>query len=138
MISLLPRRISIDSSGRRRYYLISMNTVKLSLKSLSSDHLRDRRQQLLHSFPSLDSLLRGSLITRNVKCGKPNCRCASGQGHPSLYLSTFHEGRTRLDYVPAAWESWVRDRLNNHQMVQENIVELTEINLELLRRREKD
>lgn len=115
-----------------------MNTVKLSLKSFSSDQLRDRRQQLLNSFPSFDSLLRGSLITRNVKCGKPNCRCASGQGHPSLYLSTLHKGRTRLDYVPAAWEAWVRERLDNYHLAQELIVELTEINLELLRRREKD
>lgn len=115
-----------------------MKTDKISLKSLSSDQLRARRQQLLNSFPSFNSLLRGSLITRNVKCGKPNCRCASGQGHPSLYLSTLHKGRTRLDYVPAAWESWVRERINNHHLVQEIIVELTEINLELLRRREKD
>jgi len=115
-----------------------MNTAKNSLKSQTSGQLRTRRQQLLNSFPSFNSLLRGSLITRNVKCGKSNCRCASGQGHPSLYLSTVHEGRTKLDYVPAAWESWVRERLDNHHLVQGIIVELTEINLELLRRREKD
>ncbi|MFZ5631723.1 MAG: DUF6788 family protein [Bacillota bacterium] len=115
-----------------------MVTVKLSLKSLSSDQLRDRRQQLLESLPAFDRLLRGSLITRHVRCGKPNCRCASGQGHPSLYLSTLHEGKTRLDYVPAAWEPWVRERLDNYHLAQELMVELAEINLELLRRREKD
>jgi hypothetical protein len=32
----------------------------------------------------------------------------------------------------------VRERLDNHHLVQGIIVELTEINLELLRRREKD
>lgn len=115
-----------------------MCTVKSSLKSLSSDQLRNRRQQLLASLPAFDRLLRGSLITRNVKCGKPNCRCALGEGHPSLYLSTLHEGKTRLDYVPATWEPWVRERLANYHLAQEIIVELAEINLELLRRREKD
>lgn len=115
-----------------------MDTVKLTLKSLSLDQLRARRQQLLKSLPAFDRLLRGSLITRNVRCGKPNCRCASGQGHPSLYLSSLHGGKTRLDYVPASWEPWVRERLDNYHLAQELIVELAEINLELLRRREKD
>jgi hypothetical protein len=40
--------------------------------------------------------------------------------------------------VPAVWEDSVREKLAKHHLVQEIIVELTEINLELLRRREKD
>jgi hypothetical protein len=115
-----------------------MITVKVSLKSLSSKELIARRQQLIDSLPKFDSLLRGSLITRDVKCGKENCHCAKGQGHPSLYLSSLHEGKTRLDYVPASWEDSVRERLANHHLVQEIVAELAEINLELLRRREKD
>lgn len=106
-------------------------------QSLSTEELQRRRQQLLDSKYSLD-LLRGSLITRKVKCGKPNCHCALGQGHPSLYLSSFYEGQNRIDYVPAKWEAWVKERLDNYHRLQELIVELAEINLELLRRRIKD
>ena len=108
-----------------------MDTVKVSLKSLSSKELIARRQQLIASMPELDSLLRGSLITRDVKCGKENCHCAKGQAHPSLYLSSLHEGKTRLDYVPASCNNSVRERLANHHLLQEIVAELTEINLEL-------
>jgi len=97
-----------------------------------------RRQKLLDSFPPFDRLLRGSLITRHIKCGKPNCRCASGDGHPSLYLSSTHTGKTKLDYVPGSWEAWVSERLENYQLAQELLKELADINLELLRRRVKD
>lgn len=110
---------------------------KKILQSLPTEELQSRRQQLLDSEHNLD-LLRGSLITRKVKCGKPNCHCASGQGHPSLYLSSFYEGRNKIDYVPAKWEPWVKERLDNYHRLQEIIMELAEINLELLRRRVKD
>jgi len=110
---------------------------KRVFQSLPTEKLQHRRQKLLGSEYSLD-LLRGSLITRKVKCGKPNCRCASGEGHPSLYLSSFYEGQNRIDYVPAKWEPWVKERLDRYHRLQELIVELAEINLELLRRRVKD
>jgi len=108
-----------------------------NLKSLTTDKLLSQRQTVMASAPPLD-LLRGSLITRNVKCGKPNCRCASGQGHPSLYFSSFHKNKNSIDYVPAKWEPWVKERLDNYHRLQELIINLSEINLELLRRRIKD
>ncbi|UOF89849.1 hypothetical protein LSG31_08865 [Fodinisporobacter ferrooxydans] len=103
----------------------------------STEQLLTRSQQIVESLFDPSQILRGSLITRNIKCGKSACRCSTGEGHPSFYLSTIHQGRTRLDYVPASWEPWVRERLDNYHILQELIVELTEINLELLRRREK-
>ncbi|MGH9223715.1 MAG: DUF6788 family protein, partial [Acidimicrobiales bacterium] len=32
-------------------------------------------------------MLRGSLFTFRRRCGKPNCRCAEGDGHESPALS---------------------------------------------------
>ena len=43
----------------------------------------------------------GSLVTTRRKCGKPNCRCAFGEGHFATYLSTKQRGKTRMVYVPA-------------------------------------
>ena len=39
------------------------------------------------------ALLRGVLFTLRRKCGKPNCRCASGEAHESPALAT--GGRTK-------------------------------------------
>ena len=45
-------------------------------------------------------LRRGSFLSLRHKCGRPNCHCASGEGHPAQYLSIKEGGRTRMVYVP--------------------------------------
>src|ERR1017187_3211572 len=39
--------------------------------------------------------LRGTLSERSSKCGKPNCRCAKGELHQSVYLVQSHAGKLR-------------------------------------------
>lgn len=39
-------------------------------------------------------LLRGSLITLRRRCGKPNCRCVTGDPHETPALSVSRGGRT--------------------------------------------
>lgn len=115
----------------------SSDKTRRRFKSLATEEVKDRKALLLQSLPPVGHMLRGSLITRHVKCGKPNCHCANGTGHASFYLSSFYRGKTQMDYVPASWETWVRTGLENYEAVQDILSELTEINLELLRRREK-
>lgn len=117
-----------------------MTTSKDDLRSLPLSALQQRRAFLLATLPPLHEVLHGSLITRFIRCGKPNCHCATGQGHgPHFYLSSLGPNRrTRLDYVPAAWENWVRQRLDNLHRIHAVLAELGEINRELLRRRERD
>jgi hypothetical protein len=88
--------------------------------------------------PALDTLLRGSLIERYKRCGKPGCKCADGPGHgPKYYLSVSFPGRRpQMDYVPQADHAEVTERLSNYHCVREIIEEVCEINRELLRRRE--
>ena len=114
------------------------NNDKNKFKNISTQELKERKAQILRSLPSMDHVIRGSLITRPIKCGKPNCRCATGDGHPSLYLSSFYHGYTHLDYVPVKFESWMREGLENYVVIQDLLAELTELNLELFRRREID
>src|SRR5690242_19688912 len=45
--------------------------------------------------------LPGRLQVRNVRCGKPNCRCAQGQLHGPYARRVYWEaGRQRRQYVP--------------------------------------
>jgi hypothetical protein len=113
------------------------NSDKIKRKAIPTSALLERKTLILQSLSSMDHIIRGSLITRFIKCGKPNCHCANGTGHKSLYLSSFYQGRTRMDYVPAAWEAWVRKGLEDFESTQTLLSELTELNLGLLRRREK-
>ena len=46
------------------------------MQELSTTQLKRRRKQLLRKLPPLDAVLRGSLIERYKRCGKPGCKCA--------------------------------------------------------------
>jgi hypothetical protein len=87
----------------------------------------------------LKALLRGSLIERYKRCGKPGCKCADGPGHgPKYYLSVSIPGqRPLMEYVPHDYQDIVVELLDNYQQAHQIIHEICAINLELLHRREK-
>lgn len=104
----------------------------------STSALKKRRQALRRRLPSLVAILRGSLIERYKRCGKPGCKCAKGRGHgPKYYLSVSHPRlRPQMDYVPQERQPQVKKFLANYQRAREILEEICEINRELLRRRE--
>src|ERR1019366_4225283 len=101
--------------------------------------LRKRRNALLRRLPPLQAILRGSLIERYKRCGKPGCKCAQGPGHgPKYYLSVSFPGRRpQKDYVPQKPYAHASEFLANYHHARQILEEICEINRELLRRREK-
>ena len=62
----------------------------------------DRRRRILAKLPPLEEVLRGSVIVRFLRCGKPGCHCAEGEGHRATYVSVTHAGgRTEQISLPA-------------------------------------
>jgi hypothetical protein len=100
--------------------------------------LRKRRNALLRRLPPLEAILRGSLIERYKRCGKPGCKCADGPGHgPKYYLSVSYPGlRPQMDYVPQESYAQTAELLSNYHRAREILEAVCEINRELLRRRE--
>jgi hypothetical protein len=100
--------------------------------------LRRQREALLRELPPLQEVLRGSIIERYIRCGKPGCHCAEGKGHgPKYYLSVSFPGkRPQMDYVPQELEPQVREYVENLRQAREVLEQICEINRELLRRRE--
>jgi len=93
---------------------------------------------LLRQLPPLQAILRGSLIERYKRCGKPGCKCADGPGHgPKYYLSVSYPGlRPQMDYVPQESYAQTAEFLANYHRAREILEAACEINRELLRRRE--
>jgi len=93
---------------------------------------------LLRQLPSLKAILRGSLIERFKRCGRPGCKCARGIGHgPKLYLSvSVPKARPVMVYVPQEHRSQVEQFVANYRQTRKLLDEVAAINLELLRRRE--
>ena len=101
--------------------------------------LRQRQKALLKRFPPLQEILRGSLVERYKRCGKPGCKCANGPGHgPKYYLTvSFPKRPPEMVYVPEAFQEKVKEYLENYRKAKEILEELSSINRELLRRRER-
>jgi hypothetical protein len=110
----------------------------MKIQNLTTAALRKRRDALLRQLPPLQAILRGSLIERYKRCGKPGCKCADGPGHgPKYYLSVSYPGlRPQMDYVPQESYAQAAEFLANYHQVREILEAICEINRELLRRRE--
>ncbi|MDB3935735.1 hypothetical protein N9383_03330 [Granulosicoccus sp.] len=109
------------------------------MKELSTTQLKRKRKQLLRKLPPLEAVLRGSLIERYKRCGKPGCKCANGQGHgPKYYLSVSRTGaRPAMDYVPQSTQEQATQYLSNYRTIRDILDQLCAINQELMRRRER-
>ena len=98
--------------------------------------LLDRRRRILRALPSLEEVVRGSVVERELRCGKPGCRCARGQLHAATYLSvTFAGGRTEQISLPADLVALARRWVANYQAWWRAVEKISAINRQLLRAR---
>jgi len=112
----------------------------MDIEKKTTASLRRRRTLLAKKIAPIDSqILRGSLIERYIRCGKPGCKCADTPGHgPKYYLSVSYPGRRPEQYyVPQGYQKQVTEFVANYQKVKQILEEISSINRELLRRREK-
>jgi hypothetical protein len=83
-----------------------------------SNDLASLRQQLWRAYAALahtlrrlqrsDPMVQGSFYLLRRKCGKPNCRCATGQLHAACVLTRSEQGKDRLYMVPKEQRGQVR------------------------------
>jgi len=98
------------------------------------DKLRARRQRVVQKLPPIEEVLRGSILERAVRCGQPNCRCASGELHAAtVFTVSFPGGRTEQISLPPAVLPTVRAWVANYRRWWEIIEKISAINRDLLR-----
>jgi hypothetical protein len=105
--------------------------------SRNRQQLEQRRQRLVRSLaPPLEQLLRGSLLRRSIRCGKPSCHCAEGEGHPVVCVGvSLPRGRTTQVSLPRELVPVARQWIGNYERLWKLIEEISAINRELLRQR---
>src|SRR2546422_6878718 len=95
-----------------------------------------RRRQILAKLPPLEEVLRGSVIARSLRCGKPSCHCAEGEGHRATYLSvTLAGGRTEQISLPAELVPIVERGVAAYHAWWAAIEQLSAINRDRIRQR---
>ena len=103
---------------------------RLRQRLVRTEAARDRHLQVLLEIRL--PLMRGSFVIVGKKCGKPTCRCTTGELHSTRYLSSSEEGRTRMRYVPARDEARVREAADRYRRLREARAALAKLSDEVL------
>lgn len=94
----------------------------------------ERRRRVVERLPPLEDVLRGSVVARVLRCGKPNCACAAGEGHRAVYLSvTLKGGRTEQISLPADLVPAVKRQVANYRAWWRAIEQISAINRQAVR-----
>jgi hypothetical protein len=101
-------------------------------KGVTAARLRQRKHALLKALALDPEALPGSLALTHRRCGKPSCRCATGQGHPVWSLTFMIEGKKRVERIPDEWVDDVRRRVEEGRRFKAKVAEILAANAQLL------
>jgi hypothetical protein len=93
--------------------------------------IEEARAAHVETLLSADEMIAGSFVVLVRKCGKPTCRCATGDGHEARCLSRSEGGKTRMKYVPARDEVEVAAKSERYRTFRQARAELMRLSGEL-------
>jgi len=99
--------------------------------------LLQRREALASALPAFAAIVRGSLVTRYRRCGKPTCHCVGTEGHgPAHYLVvTLKPGKTEQILLSEQMLPVARQYLDNYNRWWAALEKVSAVNRRLLRLR---
>jgi hypothetical protein len=101
-------------------------------KGDSAARLRQRKHALLRRFHIPADSLPGSLSLTERRCGKDNCRCADGEGHPIWSLTFMVDGKKRVERIPDDWVEQIRPLVEQGREYKDAVAEVFATNAQLL------
>jgi hypothetical protein len=106
----------------------------MSTNRQQTQRRRDELREQLRAL-SLRPLMRGSLVERLRRCGRPNCACARDptRRHGGKFLTVQLQGRTHALHVRPEDDARVRAAIEAYKRLWELINELTVCELSDLR-----
>jgi len=104
-------------------------------RSKMSSRERALRSQLNQIIGS-QAIIRGTLLYRELSCGRINCRCAQGQKHPALCLVVSENAKQRQISIPKLLQADVRLWVAQYKKMRKLEEEISKIYLNKLKKRE--
>jgi hypothetical protein len=101
-------------------------------KGSQAARIRQRKYELMRQFQIPDDLLPGSLSMQHLRCGKPNCRCAKGEGHAVWSLTFMVDGKKHVQHIPKHLVDEVRKKVAAGREYQDAVREVLAANAQLL------
>src|SRR5712691_2892797 len=101
-------------------------------KGNTAARLRQRKYDLVRRFGIPADALPGSLALTRRRCGKGNCRCAQGEGHPQWSLTFMVDGKKRVEWIPEEWIEQIRPLVEQGREYKQAVADVLAANAELL------
>lgn len=109
-----------------------MKTHLFTAKSVKASHLRRRKYELVRKFRLPENILGGCLSKTHRRCGRANCHCADGEGHPMWSITMSHNSQRLIERIPNEWVEEVKRSVLSTKAYMAAVREVMAINLELL------
>ena len=106
--------------------------VKMSiLKQIKA--LEKKRAYALDKMLSANLMAPGSYSKVYCRCGKKNCHCYSGKGHPYSRITFSEDGRSRTKAIHDSNIEWIKKVTENYSAFKEGIKKIKEYDARLLK-----
>ena len=94
-----------------------------------------KRARLLRSkMRSLGPLLKGTVMQRQMRCGKQGCRCTKGHPHEYLVVTWKEKGKSRMVYVDERRREEALVWSANYRKFKDLLGQHTEVLMRVLKR----
>ncbi len=108
------------------------------MRQLSKKILRQRIKATINKLADADGCVAGSLVKISRKCGRPNCRCATGgPKHEAYLLSSKVKGKTKSVYVPVNLIEEVQQWVNEHRQIKDLLKQIDRMSEQIIRQHVK-
>ena len=100
---IIPLVFAVLFSVARNNTLLLSDTLHPKERYTISGVVKDslNGETLINAITAVPEMLRGTVVTHRRRCGKPNCRCATGEElHEQVLLSYSLESRARSVTLP--------------------------------------
>ena len=95
--------------------------------------LKYQGRTVSRQFATCGRMIKGSLVVNRRRCGKPECRCASGRLHQSLAFTYKQKGKSVLIHIPHHLTAEARQAQQAYQKLKTLTEHLSQVNLKLLK-----
>ena len=92
----------------------------------------DEIRKLIDPFYSDKPIIKGSVYELKRKCGKKGCKCARGELHSRMVISSSEKGKTKLRVIPHGFLVEIQTKVKRYQEYRKARAQIVAVHKKML------